>query len=99
MLTSGRRCTTRSRTSCWTNPRVLPSRGFIAEYPVGRYSKAHYHQSGAVIVCLKGSGYTFNWPIEAGPRPWQNGKSDQVQVQEYVAGGLVAAAPGGGSWF
>ena len=37
--------------------------GFIAEYPSGRYSKAHYHQSGAVIVCLKGQGYTFNWPI------------------------------------
>ena len=73
--------------------------GFIAEYPTGRYSKAHYHQSGAVIVCLKGQGYTFNWPVEAGPRPWQDGKGEQVLVQEYVAGGLVAAAPGGGSWF
>jgi quercetin dioxygenase-like cupin family protein len=80
-------------------PATAGTGGFVMEYPVGRYSKAHYHQSGAVIVCLKGSGYTFNWPIEAGPRPWQNGKADQVQVQEYVAGGLVAAAPGGGSWF
>jgi hypothetical protein len=80
-------------------PATAGTGGFIMEYPTGRYSKAHYHQSGAVIVCLKGSGYTFNWPIEAGPRPWQNGKADQVLIQEYVAGGLVAAAPGGGSWF
>lgn len=80
-------------------PATASTGGFVMEYPVGRYSKAHYHQSGAVIVCLKGSGYTFNWPIEAGPRPWENGKADQVQIQEYVAGGLVAAAPGGGSWF
>ncbi len=73
--------------------------GFIAEYPSGRYSKAHYHRSGAVLVCLKGKGYTFNWPVELGPRPWEAGKGDQVKVQEYKAGGLVAAAPGGGNWF
>ena len=73
--------------------------GFIAEYPVGRYSKAHYHRSGAVLVCLRGRGYTFNWPVELGPRPWEAGKGDQVRVQEYKAGGLVAAAPGGGNWF
>ncbi len=73
--------------------------GFLAEYPSGRYSKAHYHLSGAVLVCLKGKGYTFNWPVEIGPRPWEVGKGDQVKVQEYKAGGLVAAAPGGGSWF
>src|SRR5438309_1703107 len=35
--------------------------GFIAEYPAGRYSKAHYHLSGAVLVCLAGQGYTLNW--------------------------------------
>ena len=35
----------------------------------------------------------------SGPQPWQDGKGDQVQVQEYMAGGLVAAAPGGGNWF
>lgn len=73
--------------------------GFIAQYPSGRYSKAHYHQSGAVLVCLKGKGYTFNWRVENGPTPWQDGKGDQVTMQEYVPGGLVAAAPGGGAWF
>jgi quercetin dioxygenase-like cupin family protein len=73
--------------------------GFVAQYPSGRYSKAHFHQSGAVLVCLRGKGYTFNWPVELGPRPWENGHGDKVKVQEYVPGGLVAAAPGGGTWF
>ena len=73
--------------------------GFISQYPSGRYSKAHYHASGAVLVCLRGKGVTFNWPVDLGPRPWENGKGDQVKVADYVAGGLVAAAPGGGNWF
>jgi hypothetical protein len=73
--------------------------GFIAEYPSGRYSKAHYHQAHAVLVCLRAKGYTFNWPRELGPRPWEVGKGHLVKHQEYVAGGLVSAAPGGGDWF
>lgn len=73
--------------------------GFVAEYPVGRYSMAHYHESGAVLVCLAGEGYTYNWPRELGFTPWKDGKADEVRVIDYVAGGLVAAAPGGGQWF
>ena len=73
--------------------------GFISQYPSGRYSKAHFHASGAVLVCLRGKGYTYNWPIEVGPTPWKDGHDDQVRVLEYVPGGLVAAAPGGGNWF
>jgi quercetin dioxygenase-like cupin family protein len=73
--------------------------GFIAQYPSGRYSKAHYHASGAVLVCLRGRGYTYNWPVSAGPQPWQNGREDEVKIAEYGPGGLVAAAPGGGNWF
>jgi quercetin dioxygenase-like cupin family protein len=73
--------------------------GFVAQYPSGRYSKAHYHNSGAVLVCLKGKGYTLNWPTSLGPTPWRDGHGDQVNKTEYVPGGLVAAAPGGGSWF
>ena len=34
---------------------------FIAEHQTGRYSKAHAHASGAVLVCLKGKGYTCTW--------------------------------------
>jgi hypothetical protein len=73
--------------------------GFIAQYPAGRYSKGHYHASGAVLVCLRGKGYTFNWPVSLGPRPWEAGHGDGVKLQEYGPGGLVAAAPGGGNWF
>jgi mannose-6-phosphate isomerase-like protein (cupin superfamily) len=73
--------------------------GFIGEYPSGRYSKAHYHASGAVLVCLTGKGYTFNWPVEFGQRPWEAGHADRVKILEYGPGGLVAAAPGGGNWF
>ena len=73
--------------------------GFVGEYPSGRYSKAHYHASGAVLVCLTGKGYTFNWPVAFGQRPWEAGQGDQVKILDYVPGGLVAAAPGGGNWF
>lgn len=73
--------------------------GFISQYPSGRYSKGHYHASGAVLVCLRGKGYSYNWRVELGPHPWQDGKGDQVNVTEYVPGGLVSAAPGGGNWF
>jgi hypothetical protein len=73
--------------------------GFIAEYPAGRYSTGHCHASGAVLVCLKGEGYTLNWPQSLGPRPWEAGKGELVREQRYKAGGLVAAAPGGGNWF
>jgi mannose-6-phosphate isomerase-like protein (cupin superfamily) len=73
--------------------------GFVAQYPTGRYSMAHYHESGAVLVCLSGEGYTYNWPRERGFTPWKDGHEADVRVLDYVAGGLVAAAPGGGEWF
>ncbi len=72
---------------------------FVGEHPTGRYSKAHYHQSGAVLIALKGKGYTFNWPREAGVRPWESGNGHLVERVDYVGGGMVAAAPGGGDWF
>ena len=74
-------------------------RCFIGEHPVGRYSKAHHHQSGAVLICVQGQGYTYNWPTEAGPTPWRDGRVDAVERVDYVAGGMVAAAPGGGDWY
>jgi mannose-6-phosphate isomerase-like protein (cupin superfamily) len=73
--------------------------GFIGEHRVGRYSKAHSHSSGAVLICAKGAGYTLNWPREVGTNPWANGHADRVQCIDYVQGGVVAAAPGGGSWY
>lgn len=72
---------------------------WIGQYEAGRYSKAHYHPPSPVLVCLTGQGYTYTWPRAAGPTPWKNGKADMVIRQEYVPGGCVAAAPGGGDWF
>ena len=74
--------------------------GWIAEYPGGRYAKAHAHGSGAVLVCLNGSGYSITWPrAEGGLTPWKDGKGDLVKMQEYIPGGLISAAPGPSNWF
>ncbi|MFC1978281.1 cupin, partial [Chloroflexota bacterium] len=67
--------------------------------PPGIYPKGHYHAAGAVLVCIKGKGYSYNWHKDLGQRPWEAGKGHLVKVQEYIPGGLVAAAPGGGDWF
>ena len=73
--------------------------GFIAQYPSGRYSKTHAHESGPVLLCLRGKGYTITWPMEAGVQPWEAGNGHMVQRQDYVPGGLVSAAPGDANWF
>jgi len=72
---------------------------FVGQFVAGRYSKAHSHPSGAVLICLTGRGYTYNWPSTLGIHPWADGHGDQVERVDYVAGGMVAAAPGGGNWF
>jgi mannose-6-phosphate isomerase-like protein (cupin superfamily) len=74
-------------------------KGFIAQYPPGRYSKTHAHESGPVLVCLDGGGYTLSWPKEAGTTPWLSGKGELVRRQDYGPGGIVSAAPGGADWF
>ena len=73
--------------------------GFIAQYPSGRYSKCHAHESGPILLCLSGKGYTITWPMSATSRPWEAGNGDLVQRQDYVPGGLVSAAPGDANWF
>jgi hypothetical protein len=45
---------------------------FIGQYETGRYSKAHKHHSTAVLICLKGRGYTYTWPENLGPTPWRD---------------------------
>ena len=72
---------------------------FIGQHEPGRYSKAHRHPSGAVLICIKGEGYSYTWPRELGMRPWETGNEDQVRRQEYVPVGMVSAAPGGGDWY
>ncbi len=72
---------------------------FCGQHETGRYSKAHRHESGAVLMCIKGKGYTYTWPSELGTTPWQDGKGDLVQRQDYEPVGMVSAAPFSGDWF
>ncbi len=51
--------------------------------------RRHAHTSAAVLICIKGKGYTYTWPERAGETPWKDGKGDQVQ-----AGGLRAVRHG-----
>jgi oxalate decarboxylase/phosphoglucose isomerase-like protein (cupin superfamily) len=70
--------------------------GHIAEWPVGRYHKAHYHQGGAILLILRSEGYTLMWPPEAGMRPYRSGHADQV-VKVNWREGSVFSPPSG--WF
>jgi hypothetical protein len=90
----------------WVSPNMVGNTnlaGFICEYPSGRYAKAHHHGSGAVLVCMRGKGYSFTWPAaKGGMTPWQDGKGDLVLRQDYEEGGMISAAPtpvAGETWF
>lgn len=72
---------------------------WIGEHQTGRYSKAHKHASAAVLICVKGKGYTYTWPERLGMRPWQDGKTEDIERQDYEPGGMVSAAPMSGDWF
>jgi quercetin dioxygenase-like cupin family protein len=72
---------------------------WIGQHETGRYSKAHKHEACAVLVCLRGKGYTYTWPDTLGTQPWSNGLGNKVIRQDYEPVGLVAAAPMSGDWF
>src|SRR6202795_1644415 len=72
---------------------------WIGQHETGRYSKAHKHASAAVLVCVKGKGYTYTWPEALGTTPWKDGRADKILRQDYEPGGMVSAAPMSGDWF
>jgi quercetin dioxygenase-like cupin family protein len=72
---------------------------WIAQHETGRYSKAHKHASAAVLICLKGRGYTYTWPDALGTKPWKGGHADKILRQDYEPVGMVTAAPMSGDWF
>ena len=72
---------------------------WIGQHENGRYSKAHKHTSSAVLICVKGKGYTYTWPDGLGTTPWKDGKGDKVMRQDYEPIGLVSAAPMSGDWY
>ena len=51
---------------------------WIGQHETGRYSKAHCHESAAILICVKGKGYTYTWPEGLGMTPWKDGKGDKV---------------------
>ncbi len=72
---------------------------WVGQHESGRYSKAHAHESAAVLICVQGKGYTYAWPRAVGTRPWEAGQAHRVVRQDYEPVGLVSAAPMGGEWF
>jgi quercetin dioxygenase-like cupin family protein len=70
--------------------------GHIAEWPVGRYHKAHFHQGGAILLILRSEGYTLMWPQEAGLRPYHNGFADKVVKVNWREGSVLSPPSG---WF
>lgn len=70
--------------------------GHIADWPAGRYHKAHYHGGGAVLLILRSRGYTLLWPRDAGPRPFEAGHADRVVRVEWRKGSILCPPSG---WF
>ena len=70
--------------------------GHLAEWPVGRYHKAHYHGGGAVLVILRSEGYSLMWPNEWGTRPYESGYGDRVVRVDWAAGSVFSPPT---NWF
>ena len=70
--------------------------GHLAEWPVGRYHKAHFHQGGAILLILRSQGYTLMWPQEAGMRPYRENRGDLVVKVDWREGSVVSPPTG---WF
>jgi len=70
--------------------------GHIAEWAVGRYHQAHYHDSGRLVHPLRSEGFVMCWSNQLGPRPFQNGNGDEVVIEPFKAGGLYSPP---GNWY
>ena len=70
--------------------------GHLAEWPVGRYHKAHFHGGGAVLVVLRSEGYSLMWPNHLGTRPYESGFGDQVVRVDWMPGSVFSPPT---NWF
>lgn len=70
--------------------------GHVAEWPTGRYHKAHHHGGGAVLLILRSVGYSLMWPNEWGPRPYAAGYGDRVVRVDWSPGSVFCPPTG---WF
>lgn len=64
--------------------------GHMAEWPMGRYHKAHYHPAGPVLMGLRSEGYVLLWPKELGIRPYESGHGEEVVDVAWRQGSLYA---------
>ena len=70
--------------------------GHLAEWPVGRYHKAHFHGGGAVLVVLRSEGYSLMWPNHLGTQPYENGFGDRGGARRLVPGSVFSPPT---NWF
>ena len=70
--------------------------GHLAQWPAGRYHKAHFHGPGAILLGLQSSGFVLLWSKELGIRPFDAGCDEDVVEIKWKAGS-VYCPPGG--WF
>ena len=70
--------------------------GHLAEWPVGRYHKAHFHGGGAVLLILRSEGYSLMWPNHLGTRPYENGFGDEVVRVDWLPGSVFSPPT---NWF
>jgi mannose-6-phosphate isomerase-like protein (cupin superfamily) len=72
---------------------------YIGEYPAGRYSRAYSPGPAGVFICIGGKGYSYSWPQDLGPTPWQDGNEGEVLRQDYDSISMISAAPMACGWF
>ncbi len=70
--------------------------GHLAQWPAGKYHKAHYHGPGAVLLGLQSSGYVLLWDKELGVRPYETNHGDKVVEIKWREGSLYCPPNG---WF
>lgn len=68
----------------------------LSDWPSGRYHKAHYHSAGAILLILKGKGYSLMWPRELGIHPFTSGQGDKVVRVDWSEGSVFCPPD---SWF
>jgi mannose-6-phosphate isomerase-like protein (cupin superfamily) len=81
-------------TQCEMGDGVLVSH--MADWPVGRYQKAHYHGAGATLLIVRGEGFSLMWPQRAGTRPYESGYGDKVIRVDWREGSVLSPPDG---WF
>jgi len=64
--------------------------GYLAEWPVGRYRKAHCPSGGVAVVILRSTGYSLMWPSHLGTQPYKNGVAEKVIRFDWAPGSVFS---------